>query len=283
MSNNNITLALIIIGAFIMLLSVRKFIFMIKISNEILLKADHKISLLSKFHLTLMCFFLIGYAAVFYSIYFKIHLLGDLFTGIIFLGGAIFVLSGIILQSDMLKSIKKQTKKLVSINQQLIKTQSVTTFTLAYQAELRDQETGKHLERTSIYVEVLAKELSRLPEYKTYITDSYISDLIKAAPLHDIGKVGIPDAILQKPGKLNDTEFKIIQKHCEYGSKVLEVADKKLGFYSFLKIAIQIVRSHHEKWNGKGYPHCLKGEEIPLSARIMAIADVYDALRTKRC
>jgi HD-GYP domain-containing protein (c-di-GMP phosphodiesterase class II) len=154
---------------------------------------------------------------------------------------------------------------------------------LAYQAELRDLETGKHLERTAHYVRLLAEELSGLPKYRTYMTPSYIADLVKSAPLHDIGKVAIPDLILRKPGKLTPEEFEIIKGHCEYGTRVLKLADEKLSFQSFLKIAIQIVSSHHEKWNGTGYPKGLKGDAIPLSGRIMALADVYDALRSDRC
>ena len=129
---------------------------------------------------------------------------------------------------------------MITTNNQLIKTQSVTTFTLAYQVELRGQETGKHLERTATYVEILAKELSRMPAYRSYITKSYISYLVKAAPLHDIGKVGVPDAILLKPGKLTASEFEMIKKHCEYGAEVLKIADKKLGFYSFVNAGVKM-------------------------------------------
>ncbi len=280
---HNLTLILIASGACLMLLSIKKFISLVRLSKKILFEVESKILFLSKWQLLLMCFFLLGYFTIFILFYQKVRLAGNLFTGVIFFFGAVFVYFGIILQSDLLSSIQKQTMELITTNNQLINTQSVTTFTLAYQAELRDQETGKHLERTATYVEILAKELSKIPAYKSYITKSYISDLVKAAPLHDIGKVGVPDAILQKPGELNASEFEMIKKHCEYGAEVLKIADKKLGFHSFLKLAIQIVGSHHEKWNGKGYPCGLKGEDIPLSARIMAVADVYDALRTNRC
>ncbi len=280
---HNLTLILIASGACLMLLSIKKFISLIRLSKKILFKVESKTLFLSKWQLLLMCFFLLGYFTVFILFFQNVQLAGNLFTGVIFFFGAIFVYFGIILQSDQLLSIQKQTLELITTNNQLIKTQSVTTFALAYQAELRDQETGKHLERTATYVEILAKELSRMPAYKSYITESYISDLVRAAPLHDIGKVGIPDAILHKPGKLNASEFEMIKKHCEYGAEVLKIADKKLGFDSFLKLAIQIVCFHHEKWNGQGYPRGLKGDNIPLSARIMAVADVYDAIRTNRC
>ena len=105
---------------------------------------------------------------------------------------------------------------------------------------------------------------------------------MKSAPLHDIGKVGIADSILLKPGKLTPEERAEINKHCEYGARVLQIAEKKLPFQSFLAIAIQLTLFHHEKWDGTGYPHGLSGDAIPLSGRIMALADNYDALRTER-
>ncbi len=128
----------------------------------------------------------------------------------------------------------------------------------------------------------LAEELKTLSVYKNYLSDEYIQDLIKAAPLHDIGKVGIPDSILTKKGKLTDEERYEIQKHSEFGARVLRDAEKKLPFQSFLTLGVQLTISHHEKWDGQGYPEGLKGEDIPLSARILALADVYDALRSER-
>lgn len=190
--------------------------------------------------------------------------------------------SGIILYALLFVIFYNSYGKQKKIAEQLIQTQDVTIFALAYQAELRDLETGYHLERTSHYVRVLAQELRKHPMYKSYLTDSYISDLVKSAPLHDIGKVGIPDAILHKTGKLDDREFDIIKRHCQYGVMILQRAEKRLTFQSFLKIALQITMHHHEKWNGQGYPRGLSGEDIPLSARIMALPDVYDALRSRR-
>jgi response regulator RpfG family c-di-GMP phosphodiesterase len=265
-----------------MLISTFIFRSTIKSSSSLLLKTKNKISFLSKLHQVLMIFFLIGYIVVAYCTHQGRDVLGHLFIGAIFFFGAIFVFLGVFLQSEMWSSIRLQIKELTKANQQLRQTESVTILALAYQAELRDQETGRHIERTSQYVKLLAEELSSLTKYQTYLTHMYISDLVKAAPLHDIGKVGIPDSILKKSGKLSSEEFEIMKKHCEYGTRVLKIADEKLGFQSFLKIAIQIAYSHHEKWNGKGYPKGLKGDEIPLSGRIMALADVYDALRTQR-
>jgi len=166
---------------------------------------------------------------------------------------------------------------------QLAQIERTTIFALAYQAELRDKSTGQHLKRVSLYVRLLAKGLSRDPQYKNYITAGYIEDVVKSAPLHDIGKVMVPDNILWKPGSLTPEEFEIIKKHCESGAMILREAEEQLPFRSFLRVAISLVLSHHEKWNGTGYPEGLKGENIPLAARIMALADVYDALRSERC
>lgn len=282
MTVTEITLLLILSGALLMLISILKFRSTINKSRD-LLSNNKRVSSLSSLHQVLMVFFLIGYLIVIYSMHQEIQITSQLFIGAIFLFGAIFVLLGISLQSHMLSSIKLQHDNLTKTNQQILQTESVTIFALAYQAELRDQETGKHIERTSQYVKLLAEELSRMPKYQSYVTHMYISDIVKSAPLHDIGKVGIPDSILKKPGKLTSEEFEIMKRHCEYGTKVLKIADEKLNIQSYLKIAIQMVSSHHEKWNGKGYPKGLKNGEIPLSGRIMALGDVYDALRNDRC
>ncbi|MCL4416783.1 MAG: HD domain-containing protein [Actinobacteria bacterium] len=191
-------------------------------------------------------------------------------------------LAGVILYILLFIIFYKAYGRQRKTTRQLDQTQDVTILALAYQAELRDIETGNHIERTSHYVEILAKELKKYPKYKSYLSDRYIADLVKSAPLHDIGKVGVPDAVLRKPGKLEPDEFDKIKRHCEYGEMILKKAAQKLTFQSFLTIAFQIVMYHHEKWDGKGYPHRLIGDDIPISARIMALSDVYDALRSKR-
>lgn len=236
-----------------------------------------------KMHHLLMVFFLIGYIFVGISIVNNSNIIGELFVSLIFFLGANFVLIGIILQNKLLYSIELQQNKYIEKNNQLNQLQDANIFTLAYLAEIRDTETGKHIERTSMYVRELAIQLSILPKYKDHLTTKYVQDLVKSAPLHDIGKVGVEDSILRKPGKLTDDEFENIKRHCEYGANVLTIAESKVTFRSYLAIAIPLVRSHHERWDGKGYPDGLKGDQIPLSAQIMAIADVYDALRSERC
>ncbi|MDY7037703.1 MAG: HD domain-containing protein [Thermodesulfobacteriota bacterium] len=179
-------------------------------------------------------------------------------------------------------SLEEEREKLLSLNKQLIETEDVTIYALAYQAEMRDSTTGHHITRTSKYVQLLTQDLINNKKYKEYISVEYLTEIVKSAPLHDIGKVAIPDKILNKKGVLTKDEFIIMQKHCEFGAGIIKRAMQKLNFRSFLQIAEQLTLGHHEKWDGTGYPRGLKKDEIPLSARIMAVADVYDALRSER-
>ncbi len=155
-------------------------------------------------------------------------------------------------------------------------------FGLARLAECRDSDTGLHLSRIRAYTHILAEELSKLPEFSSLITRRFIEEIGHSAVLHDIGKVGIPDAILQKPGKLTEEEFELMKKHTIFGSDVLAIADEETDSPSFLNLGWQIARSHHERWDARGYPDGLSGAEIPLAARIIALADVYDALTSHR-
>ncbi|MCW8827362.1 MAG: HD domain-containing protein [Gammaproteobacteria bacterium] len=171
---------------------------------------------------------------------------------------------------------------LLQRTQELQLTQDVTIMSLASLAETRDNETGAHIRRTQRYVKALAEHLRNHPRFSHELNDETIELLFKSAPLHDIGKVGIPDRILLKPGRLDAEEFTIMKTHAELGGEALKVAEAELGSTSFLKYAREIATTHHEKWNGKGYPKGLKGDDIPISGRLMAVADVYDALISKR-
>ncbi|WP_299976708.1 HD domain-containing phosphohydrolase [Desulfobacula sp.] len=161
-------------------------------------------------------------------------------------------------------------------------TQEVTIDGLAVLAEFRDPETGGHIQRTKNYMRILAERLKGHPKYCDFLDDTTIDLIYKSTPLHDIGKVGVPDNILLKPGRLTEEEFKEMERHVVYGHDALQKAERKLGENTFLRFAKEIATSHHEKWDGSGYPYGLKEEAIPLAGRLMAMADVYDALISKR-
>jgi len=161
--------------------------------------------------------------------------------------------------------------------------QEVTILALASLAETRDSSTGNHLRRTQLYVKALAEKLRSHPRFKESLTEGSIALLCKSAPLHDIGKVGIPDRILLKPGRLEADEFEIMKTHTTIGQNALEHAEQSLGAdMDFLRTAKDIALFHQEKWDGSGYPGELSGDDIPVSARLMALADVYDALISRR-
>ena len=149
--------------------------------------------------------------------------------------------------------------------------------------ENKDGSTGGHIKRTTAYVKLLAEELRARGYYKEILTKDYIQNLCQAAPMHDIGKIAVPDVILQKPGRLTEDEFDRIKLHALDGGKIIEETFGNLGNEEYTKMAYQVAKYHHEKWNGKGYPEGLKRREIPLCARIMAVADVFDAISEKRC
>lgn len=161
--------------------------------------------------------------------------------------------------------------------------QSHIITTMADIIENRDESTGGHIKRTAKYVEILAKELYRQGKYTDILTKQYIGDMVMAAPLHDIGKIHISDAVLNKPGRLTDEEFALMKTHTTAGRELLEKAKGDLGEIRYLNIAIEMAAYHHEWENGKGYPYGVKGGEIPLCAKILAVADVFDALTSKRC
>ena len=161
--------------------------------------------------------------------------------------------------------------------------QAVSIRALAHLAETRDNETGAHIQRTQSYIRLLATRLTDHPRFATTLNNKYIEVLSRSAPLHDIGKVGIPDHILLKPEKLTPDEWVIMKTHTTIGSDAIALAERDIDTsVEFLRQAKEIARSHHERWDGTGYPDGLAGDTIPLSARLMAIADVFDALISKR-
>jgi putative two-component system response regulator len=161
-------------------------------------------------------------------------------------------------------------------------TRDIVIFSLARLVESRDLETGHHLERIRHYSKILAVAMSRSDSPPEEIDGLFLDNIFLTSPLHDIGKVGIPDQILLKPGRLDDAEFEVMKRHTEIGFDTLNEALKKYPKADYLRMSADIARSHHEKFDGSGYPDGLRGEEIPLSARIVALADVYDALVSKR-
>ncbi|MBQ4890395.1 two-component system response regulator [Shewanella sp. MMG014] len=174
-------------------------------------------------------------------------------------------------------------ERVIERTKQLAEIQDVAMVAMGALAESRDPETGNHIRRTQHYVKALAIAMAKTPDFKDILTPEIITAMYKSAPLHDIGKVGIQDSILLKPGKLTDEEFDIMKKHTTFGRDALNAAEKSMDIAdNFLIFAKEIAYYHHEKWDGSGYPEGLAGENIPLSARLMAIADVYDALICKR-
>ncbi|MFA7292529.1 MAG: two-component system response regulator [Rhodocyclaceae bacterium] len=180
-------------------------------------------------------------------------------------------------KADFLESeVAKRTREVMAI-------QDVTILAMASLAETRDSDTGNHIRRTQFYVKALAENLKSHPRFAWYLTDQTINMLFKSAPLHDIGKVGIPDRILLKPGRFTPEEFEIMKTHTTLGCDAITHAENSLGTeVEFLKMAKEIALSHQEKWDGSGYPQGLSGDDIPICARLMAVADVYDALISRR-
>jgi putative two-component system response regulator len=192
---------------------------------------------------------------------------------------------------DQNAHLESEVSRRMHDNEQI---QNATLYALATLAETRDDDTGDHIFRTQSYVKLLADAVRNHPSYQGYFSEKQLSMIVRAAPLHDIGKVGIPDHILRNPGRLNPQEFDIIKTHSQIGGDALAVAmqrvrDADQSVYKsqgtpleFLEVARLIAQSHHERWDGTGYPDKLQGEAIPMAARIMALADVFDALTSRR-
>lgn len=172
--------------------------------------------------------------------------------------------------------VRKQTARIEKIQWEII-------VSLANMIESRDDSTGHHIKRTSRYVEMMIERLYEVKQFEEKLSDEFVYNLYKAAPMHDIGKIKIPDQVLQKPGRLTEEEFEVMKQHSEEGGKILRTILEEIEEKNYIEVAYNVATFHHEKWNGKGYPEGLAGEEIPLEARIMAVADVFDALVSKRC
>ncbi len=172
--------------------------------------------------------------------------------------------------------VRKQTAKIERLQTEVI-------ISLANLIESRDGSTGQHVKRTSQYVELMVTELKRRNLYSDIIDEEFLYNLEKAAPMHDIGKIKIPDQVLQKPGRLTEEEFEVMKQHSMEGGNIIRKIMLEIEEKDYIEVAYNVATYHHEKWNGQGYPSGLSGEQIPLEARIMAVADVFDALISKRC
>lgn len=177
--------------------------------------------------------------------------------------------------NEMTDSIETKTQKIFEIQNSII-------TGMATMVESRDNSTGGHIMRTSDCVKVFVNRLKKEEKY-SFLTDHFYNSIIKAAPMHDLGKIAVDDAVLRKPGKFTDEEYEKMKKHSEEGARIVENVLSAVDDLEFKKLAVNVAHYHHEKWNGQGYPAKLSGEEIPLEARIMALADVFDALVSKRC
>ena len=178
-------------------------------------------------------------------------------------------------KNDLENKVREKTEMIEHL-------QDVMMLSMAELVECRDENTGGHVKRTAEYVKILTEEIVEAGLYSDILTPEYVRDIIRSAPIHDIGKIGINDATLLKAGSLDNEEFEYMKNHAELGGQTIQKMINEVNGESFLNIAKDMAHYHHERWDGSGYPSGLKGEEIPISARIMAVADVYDALTTKR-
>lgn len=207
------------------------------------------------------------------------------FFGIFLILLCVFIYAFIVnhIEENLEIQVKNQTINLKERNQKVDELQNHIIYSLASLVENRDSDTGAHINRTSSYIRIIAKAAKEKGLYKDILKDDYILVLERAAPLHDIGKIVVPDAILKKPGKFTEEEFALMKTHAIKGADIVQeivgISEDKV----YVKTAQDIALSHHEKWNGTGYPYGLEKEKIPLCARMMALADVFDALVTKRC
>jgi len=207
----------------------------------------------------------------------------SLFSLVILALITLFTLFILFVERTHVSEIHEQAQKIQTQNQKVIEMQNNTIIGMANLVENRDVDTGEHVKRTSFYVKALALEARKTLEYQQVLTDKYIELLVKAAPMHDIGKIVVPDAILKKPGKLTLDEFLQIQRHTVEGARIVHEVLEDNSDPEYVQMAADIALCHHEKWNGSGYPQQLREYDIPVCARIMALADVFDALVSLRC
>ena len=176
----------------------------------------------------------------------------------------------------------EQVRNIRRLSDSTAKMQDGLIITMADMVENRDSDTGAHIQKTAAYVRIIVEGLRKKGYYTEKISSKFISDVVRSAPLHDVGKINIPDGILNKPGKLTDEEYEIMKTHTTAGKKIMEDAISTVEGENYLKEARNMAAYHHERWDGKGYPEGLHGEVIPLSARIIAVADAYDAMSSSR-
>lgn len=179
--------------------------------------------------------------------------------------------------------VSEQAEKLMESTRRISRIQDSVIVGMANLIESRDGSTGKHVKNTQMYVRMIAEELQKRGLFAEQLTDEYIEDVCKAAPLHDVGKIKVPDAVLQKPGKLTPEEYETMKLHTTYSRKIIQTIIGDVEDEHYVKIVEDIAMYHHERWDGTGYPTGLAGDGIPLAARIMAVADVFDALYEERC
>ena len=184
--------------------------------------------------------------------------------------------------ADMTKNQAEQMRSIRRLSESTANMQDGLIITMADLVESRDSDTGAHVQKTAAYVKIIVEALRKKGYYVEKITPKFISDVIRSAPLHDVGKINIPDKVLNKPGKLTDEEYEIMKTHTTAGKRIIENAISTVNGDNYLKEARNMAAYHHERWDGKGYPEGIHGEVIPLSARIMAVADVFDALTSPR-
>ena len=186
-------------------------------------------------------------------------------------------------RTNLENMVEEQTRIITARTRRISQIQEQVIMAMATLIETRDNSTGKHVKNTKTYVKMIAQELKARNIYADILTDDYIMNVYKAAPLHDVGKIKISDAILRKPGKLTEEEYNSMKLHSVYGREIINEIIGGVEDPEYVKIAEDIAMYHHERWDGTGYPIGLKGEDIPLCARIMALADVFDALYEERC